>query len=111
MNYTDLRSINIKGCNGNGKSSELISEIYMKNHDYEFYYIDHYYFKSLHEFIEKINKGDNYYGQNKGLKMVRINRFFKYNQMTLKKLNLIEQYTGINLTEFKLKLHKKIKYF
>ena len=108
MNFYNLISKKEKGCNGNGKKSKLISEIYMKNPDFEFYYIDHYYFKSVQEFIEKINKGDNYYGQNMGLKMVRINRFFKYNKITIEKVKYIEKYSGINLTKFKYKLSKKI---
>ena len=75
----------------------------MKNCDFKYYYIDHYYFKSLEEFIEKINKGDNYFGDKLWFKMVRLNRFFRINKITKEKINFIEKYTGIKLSKYKKK--------
>ena len=46
----------IKGCNGDGEIQELNKLDHMKNPDYENFYIDHYYSKSLEEFVEKINQ-------------------------------------------------------
>ena len=98
INYYNLISTDVSGCNGNGEKSILISDKVMKNPDFKLYYIDHYYFKSVEEFVEKINKGDNYFGQKMSFKKVRIKRFFKYNKVTLEKIKYIENNTGINLS-------------
>lgn len=108
FSYYYLISKNFSGCNGNGKKSVLINDKKMKNPDFENYYIDHYYFKSIEEFIEKINRGDNYFGKGIFLKIVRIKRFFRYNKVTSKKLKYIEKYTGIDLSDFKKNYSKKI---
>ena len=101
--YYYLISTKVKGCNGDGKESELLNTKFMKNCDFKYYYIDHYYFKSLEEFIEKINKGDNYFGDKLWFKMVRLNRFFRINKITKEKINFIEKHTGINLSKYKKK--------
>ena len=93
----------IKACNGFGQINKL------NKPDFKYYYIDHYYFKSTEEFINKINKGDAYYLSNKVLKFNKIKFYFAFNKITLKKINYIENKTGINLTIFRNKLNKKIK--
>ena len=103
-NYGDLISTNIKGCNGDGSESDLINNKYMRNFDFKNLYIDHYYSKSVEEFVEKINNGDNYFGNKASLKNYRIKRYFKINKITIEKINFIENYTGIDLSEFKKKL-------
>ena len=60
----------------------------MNNSDLENYYIDHYYSKSVEEFINKINKGDCYFEQKEKYKKKRIRRYFDFNEMTLKKITL-----------------------
>ena len=98
-----------KTCNGFG-NPEVIHGVHTYNSDFRFYYIDHYYSKSLEEFIEKINKGDVLSGQKVGFKYVRINSYFKKNKITLEKLNFIEEHTKLNLTKFKVRLKKKSYY-
>ena len=80
----------IKGCTGDGKFAVLNKLGHMKYPDFNNYYIDHYYFKSLEEFVEKINKGDCYYGNKTFFKIHRIKRFFKINDITMKKINYHE---------------------
>ena len=69
-------------------------------------YIDHYCFKSTEEYINKINKGDARAGYNKRNKMHKIKLYFKYNNITLEKINYIAKKTRLNLTQFKLMLNK-----
>ena len=70
------------------------------------YYIDHYCFKSTEEYINKINKGDARAGYNKRNKMHKIKLYFKYNNITLEKINYIAKKTRLNLTLFKSMLNK-----
>ena len=79
----------------------------MKNLDFENYYIDHYYFKSLEEFVLKIKKGDTYFGHKKSFQILRLKRYFKINKITLKKIKYIENNLKINLLYYKK--HFKIK--
>ena len=69
-------------------------------------YIDHYCFKSTEEYINKINKGDARAGYNKRNKMHKIKLYFKYNNITLEKINYIAKKTHLNLTKFKSMLNK-----
>ena len=71
------------------------------------YYIDHYCFKSTEEYINKINKGDGIFGYSNRIKMHKLNIYFGYNKITIEKINLIENKTGLNLRKFKLKIKKK----
>ena len=74
--------------------------------DFKYYYIDHYYFKSTEEFINKINRGDAYYSSNNKLKFNKIKFYFAFNKITLEKIIYIENRTNINLTFFRNKLKK-----
>ena len=98
----------IKGCNGDGEIQELNKFDHMKNPDYENFYIDHYYSKSLEEFVEKINKGDVYFENAEFFKMHRIKRFFKINDLTIEKIKYIEENTGLDLKHYRHKLKEKI---
>ena len=99
------------GCDVEGK--EVIPQRKVKirnkiNHpQFKSYYIDHYCFKSTEEYINKINKGDGIFGYNNRTKMHKINIYFGYNKITIEKINLIENKTGLNLSKFKLKMNKK----
>jgi hypothetical protein len=95
----------LKECNGFG-NPEIIHGAYSRNSDFRFYYIDHYFSKSVEEFVEKINKGDVTHGQLAKLKYFRIINYFSRNNITLEKLNFIENHTKLNLTEFKIKLQQ-----
>ena len=65
----------LKGCNGFGES-QPIKGIRRQGDNYSYYYIDHYYSKSLEEFVEKINKGDSLFDQDKSWKIQRIYKYF-----------------------------------
>jgi hypothetical protein len=93
----------LKGCNGFG-NPQVIKSVSTPNSDFRFYYIDHYYSKSLEEFVEKINRGDVIQGQRTSFKLVKVNSYFKRNKITLEKLNFIENHTKLNLTEYKIRL-------
>ena len=80
---------------------------YMKNTDFENYYIDHYYSKSLEEFVKKINKGDNYFRKKLSHRKYKITRFFKFNKITLEKIEYIEKHTGIKLDKYKKRIKDK----
>ena len=69
------------------------------------YYIDHYCFKSTEEYINKINKGDGIFGYNNKTRIHKINLYFKYNKISMKKIIYIEKMTGFNLAEYKSKFY------
>ena len=97
---THFLSKKLKSCNGFGKIYQLVGQRLRKN-DFEFYYIDHYYSKSLEEYVSKINKGCAHYDQSIKYKKDRIKIFFNINKITIEKLNFIEKNVGINLTYIK----------
>lgn len=98
----------LEGCNGFGERQKIY---YSKSHgaDYSYYYIDHYYSKSLSEFVEKINKGDVFHSQKEWFKMLRIDQYFSVNQLSLEKINYLENHTKLNLTKYRTKLLKQFK--
>ena len=83
----------IKGCNGFGKEADLIG-LNMKEVDFENYYIDSYFYKSIDEFIEKLKSED--YDQK--LKNEIIRRYFELNGFEYKKISYFEKNTGINVS-------------
>ena len=97
------------GCNVFGKVTFPTGRVKLGkniNHpQHKIYYIDHYCFKSTEEYINKINKGDGVFGYNKRIKMHKINLYFKYNKITLEKINFIENETHLNLSHFKLMIN------
>ena len=90
---------NLKSCNGFGFEPKLID--HTMEPDFEYYYIDHFYFKSLEEFIEKLNKGSVKTNNGLKIKLIRIRRYFFVNGININKLNYIENKTGINLSIYK----------
>ena len=95
--------IKIKGCNEFGT---IVNKISSKSDiiDLKNYFIKHYAFKSTEEFINKIKRGDAIAGKTKEKMLNKINIYFRYNFITLKKINLIKKKTGLNLNKFKNKL-------
>jgi hypothetical protein len=79
----------------------------LKNSDFENYYIDHYYSKSLEEYINKVNKEEGLYVTQKNYKELRIKKYFKFNKITLEKIEFIENKTGIKLNNFRKRLKLK----
>ena len=92
---------NIPSCNSQGKIIKSRKGGYF---DFDNYFIEHYYFKSLEEFIQKIKKGDTYFGYNKGFIMHRLKRYFMINDITLKKIELLENKLKLDLSNYKKKL-------
>ena len=101
---------NIKGCNGYGQEVDIIG-FRMIEQDFENYYIDHYFSRSVDEFIDKLNKGDSIRGHDISFKIGTFGNYFGFNKMTIKKIKYIEKRTGLNLSEFKkiIKERKKTK--
>ena len=96
----------LKRCNGFGNPANFGDGVSTCHSDFRFYYIDHYFSKSVEEFVEKINKGDVLHGQWAKFKYYRVTTYFERNNMTLEKLNFIENHTKLNLTKFKIKIQK-----
>ena len=94
----------IKPCNGFGKISKSFKI------DSEHYYVRHYSFKSTEEYCNKLNKGNILFDNDYQRKFNKIYKYFEYNRITLNKINLIENKTGINLDYFRNKF-KKFKIF
>lgn len=91
----------IKPCNGFGKISKKFFV------DYKYYYIKHFSFKSTEEYCIKLNKGNAVYGDSIIKKFNKIKMYFRFNEISLQKINLIENKTGINLDYFRNKLKMK----
>jgi hypothetical protein len=79
----------VKACNGFGKEVQLDRDYNMNKSDTKYYYIDHYYSKSVEEFVNKLNRGSAVNGHNGLFQFFRIIRFFYINQFKSEKLNYI----------------------
>ena len=89
----------LKTCNGFGKKPKL--KLYLMIPDFKYYYIDHFYFKSLDEFAEKLNRGSAKTHNNTTIKLFKLKRFFTMNEINIEKLNYIKNKTGINIKKYK----------
>jgi hypothetical protein len=97
-------------CNSEGKI------IFYKNMNFEILrpisikkaYIIHYRYKSTEEFVNKYKRGYNNWLGNKTNLFLKclIHGFFRYNKITLEKINYMEKKLNINLSEYKDKLNK-----
>ena len=99
ISFQNMHILNreLKGCNGFGLKLELDDSYLIKNPDFKYYYIDHFYSKSLEEFVEKLKKGcpNNYHDIK--FTLFRINRYFTFNKKNNYKIKYIENKTGIDL--------------
>ena len=95
----------LKNCDGFGNPAKIIY-IICETSDFEYYYIDHYNFKSTQEFIDKVNKGDALYDKDNIID--RIRTYFALNEVTEEKIDLMEKLTHLNMSEFRNKLKKKM---
>ena len=96
----------IKGCNALGEYQN-IEHSSMDKQDFENYYIDRYYSKSVDEFIDKLNEEDMNKGDDSKYKIKKFKFYFETNNMTVEKIEYIENKTKLNLTKFKDKLRSK----
>ena len=87
-------------CNGFGKINKN-KHRRCKVPDYKYFYIDHYFCKSTEEYINKINKGDAIVGQNIKNKYTRINLYFKFNKISMAKINFIVEKAHLNFAKIK----------
>ena len=95
-------SSKLKSCNGFGKKVNIF-HLHTLDLDSNFYYLIHYFSKSLEEFIEKLMRTDAVYS--KDSKMKRIEQYLKYNSITKEKLDYIENATKIKIFNlFKMNL-------
>ena len=79
---------NLSSCDGFGKfNKDVKNSIFTNVPDYKFYYIDHFYFKSTEEFINKLNKGDVLHENINGIKMQKVDLYFYINNITSKKID------------------------
>ena len=94
-----------QGCNAFGKKvhNKLLHTL---NADYKYYYIIHYYSKSLEEFLDKVNKTDVVFADDIEIKIKKIQFYFKLNKITKEKLDYVENKTNFNLSYYRNK--KKI---
>ena len=109
ITHNHLLSEKINACNGFGKKSEL-KDIKTLNPDYKYYYIKHYYGKTVQEFVEKIKRGDLLRGNSIKTIEWAIEKFFYINKNTSKKIKYLKKYLGskYNLSKYIQLLKKKI---
>ena len=98
----------IDACNGFGEKPRI--DKYFMEPDFTYYFIDHYYFKSLEEFAEKINRGSARSYDQINIKNLRFHRYFMMNDVNINKLKYIENKTNINISRYKYYLKKKISF-
>lgn len=85
----------LKNCDGFGKKN-MNKEIYTRNPDYKYFYIDHFFSKSTEEFIDKLIKGDCRYSKFQKMKLRKIGRYFNQSEPNRDKIDLIEKRLNIS---------------
>lgn len=105
LEITNAHTLNSKliSCDGFGKIRKDIG-IITNESDHYYYYIDHYWAKSTEEFVNKLLKGSVALGNDTKHYMKRINMYFNLCNITLEKINYIENKTKLNLSMFRLRL-------
>ena len=104
INCVHTLNHNLKNCDGFGNPAKIVGLCGEKT-DFEYYYIDHFNFKSTQEFIDKVNKGDVLYFKDNIIQRIRL--YFAINKMTKEKIDLMEKGTYLNMSEFRKKLENK----
>ena len=97
---------NLNICNGFGHKNKIFDSLKTKEPDYKNYYINHYFTKSTEEFIKKLNRGDALFLNST---LIRIRKYFEINRLSQKKIEMIENATGLNLYKYKILYSKKRK--
>ena len=98
----------VKACNAYGEIPEMENATMVKQ-DFENYYIDYYFSKSVDEFIDKLNDRDMLMGKKKACKIETFENYCGFNKMNVSKIEYIENKTGLNLTIYKNMLKEKNK--
>lgn len=82
--------------NGFGKEINLDEEFYLPNSDAKYNYIDHFFSKTIEEFVDKIKKGSAVNSNSGKFRLFRIIRFFSINKLNKIKYNYIINNFGKN---------------
>jgi len=93
---THVITDSVKACNGFGKEINLDDEFYLVNSDNKYFYIDHFYTKSLEEFVNKIKRGSAVNSKNEKYTLFRIIRYFNINNLRNYKYKYLIKNLGIN---------------
>ena len=101
ITHNHFLSKNLKACNGFGRKSRVKGFLSLEP-DYEYYYIKHYYSKTVQEFIEKIERGDLLRGNSNDIIEWAIEKFFYINNITETKIKYIQNKLGseYNLSKY-----------
>ena len=91
---THIITESVSAFNGFGKKINLDKEFYLLNSDYKYYYIDHFYTKSLEEFVKKIKRGSAVKGKNARFILFRIIRYFIINKFSFNKYEYLLKHLG-----------------
>ena len=111
IEINDNHCLNYKliSCDGFGKVKN-VQGIKTNESDHYYYYIDHYWSKSTQEFVNKLMRGDAILGnKNKKNNLRRIRLYFSINDLTVDKINYIENMTKYNLSKYRKRLKKRTK--
>ena len=103
--HIHILSTDLISCNGYGNKNKFYKH-FSSEPDYTNYYIDHYYSKSTEEFINKLNRGDDFSTSTKYY-LFRVERYFNQSELTKEKVDMIEKGTGLNLSKFRQQLLNK----
>ena len=98
---------NLISCDGFGNITKIES-ISTNNADHYYYYIDHYWSKSTEEFVNKLNKGSVTYGFWSEHILKRLRIYFDLCDITVEKIDYIENKTKLNLSQYRSKIKVKI---
>ena len=98
----------IRGCNAYGEFPEMENSTMIKQ-DFENYYIDLYFSKSVDEFIDRLKDRDMLNGLKKAYKYEVFENYFGFNKMNISKIEYIENKTELNLTIYKNMLKENNK--
>ena len=93
---------NITSCDGFGNIiTTKYNNIHLDKPDHKNFYFDHFYFKSLDEYLEKLNKASVFYGKKRGYNLYWFQLYFAINKITKEKLDYFENKTNTNLSFFR----------
>ena len=105
INCLHRGNMRAKDCDGFGHANKF-SAIYSLEPDTTYYYYDHYYAKSTEEFAKKVIRRGSFETSNKFC-LDRIKKYFDENTLTMEKILILENGTGLDLSSYKKKLNKK----
>ena len=98
----------LRSCDGFGKIKE-VEGIISNESDHYYNYINHYWSKSTEDFMNKLLRGDVALGNTTNHFLNSINMYFCLCDITLDKIEYIENRTKLNLSEYRLLLTTNLK--